>query len=520
MADIRRRSSERRASSTDSFDFRAHFCHSAPMETHAFAFRLLANAPQGQKRFPISRLLGVALMLAVVSGTAGNAVADPKDFVLKPLAFLGDQAPGGGTFFGVFESNVINNRGDVLFGSNVTTEDAAGVFLLRRGVPSEIARTGDLAPGGGVFVSPGFLSPITLNDRGDVAFVFLLNSFPSFPVGVPAGVYYRFSSSAHRLSPVVIPGVTAAPGGKELFAGAAFGASLNARGDLVFAGILPTDHGLPLPEQNGLGQGLFRARGRGTGAIASVVSPGDAAPGGGTFDFAAAPWTNNRGDVAFMGHVAGEEILPSSGFPPPGVVIAALASVYVKDGATGEIRSIAHAGDQAPGGGVFRQAISPVLNDSGVIAFLGDLTPPPAADEVTGVYLHRRGVTIAVARPGDQMPGGGLFVTSATIIGWQIDVNNAGEVVFNAALDTKNEDGVPDTGLYLFSKGKLRLVARTGTEIPGVGTIARLEMHVPMPNPPSVFVPNSGANNNDRGQVVFGATLTDERGVLLLATPR
>ena len=45
------------------FDFRAHFwhayclhhfCHSAPIETHAFGFRLRANAPVGQKRFPIS----------------------------------------------------------------------------------------------------------------------------------------------------------------------------------------------------------------------------------------------------------------------------------------------------------------------------------------------------------------------------------------------------------------------------------------------------------------------------------
>ena len=42
------------------FDFRAHFCHSAPMETHAFGFRLRANAPEGfpisegEKRFPIS----------------------------------------------------------------------------------------------------------------------------------------------------------------------------------------------------------------------------------------------------------------------------------------------------------------------------------------------------------------------------------------------------------------------------------------------------------------------------------
>jgi hypothetical protein len=131
-------------------------------------------------------------------------------------------------------------------------------------------------------------------------------------------------------------------------------------------------------------------------------------------------------------------------------------------------------------------------------------------------------VTIAVARPGDAMPGGGNFVTSASISGWQIDVNNAGEVVFNATLDTDADtDGFPDTGLYLFSHGKVRLVARTGTPIPGVGTIAQLVMAVPLvPPPPKIFFPNSGANNNNRGQVVFGATLTDGRGVLLLATPR
>jgi hypothetical protein len=36
------------------FDFRAHFCHSAPMETHGFGFRPRANTPEGQKQFPMS----------------------------------------------------------------------------------------------------------------------------------------------------------------------------------------------------------------------------------------------------------------------------------------------------------------------------------------------------------------------------------------------------------------------------------------------------------------------------------
>ena len=98
---------------------------------------------------------------------------------------------------------------------------------------------------------------------------------------------------------------------------------------------------------------------------------------------------------------------------------------------------------------------------------------------VTGVYLHSGGETIAVARPGDPMPGGGAFVTASNIIGWQIHVNNVGEVVFNATLDTDdNEDDIPDTGLYVWSHGSLRLVARTGTVIPGVGTIAHLVMNV------------------------------------------
>ena len=72
-------------------------------------------------------------------------------------------------------------------------------------------------------------------------------------------------------------------------------------------------------------------------------------------------------------------------------------------------------------------------------------------------------------------------MTASNIIGWQIHVNNAGEVVFNATLDTDdNADDLPDTGLYVWSHGSLRLVARTGTVIPGVGTIAHLVMNVPV----------------------------------------
>ena len=57
--------------------------------------------------------------------------------------------------------------------------------------------------------------------------------------------------------------------------------------------------------------------------------------------------------------------------------------------------------------------------------------------------------------------------------------------------------------------------------IPGLGIIAQLVMGVLIfPAPPPVVTPNSNAINNDRGQVLFGATLSTGDGVLLVATPK
>jgi hypothetical protein len=392
------------------------------------------------------------MLVGVMVSMSHDVLAHPEGFVFTPLALLGDPAPGGGVFLEVFESNVINNRGDVLFGSNVAPGDfpKAGLFLLRKGEIAEIARAGQPAPGGGDY-DFGFLSPTTLNDRGDVGFAWLLEPFcfpnPSGPpndcppLGVNAGVY-RFSQSTQMVMPVVIPEMTEVPGG-GVFKGAQFGVSLNNRGELVFGGIVETEQGIHLPDEEyiGLGGGLFKANK--TGHLSSVVGPGDPAPGARVFDWANFPSINDGGDVAFMGHVDGEECYADF---PQAFLIGCLGSVYVKDAATGNIRSIAHAGDDAPGGGVYRQASSPVINAQGDIVFLGDLTSPPAI----GVYLYSGGQTIAVARPGDPMAGGGRLVTAGNTGFWQLDVNNAGDVVFNAALDTDdNADDIQDTGLYM-----------------------------------------------------------------------
>jgi hypothetical protein len=414
--------------------------------------------------------------------------------------------------------NRINDRGDVLFGTEVPREVPTNSDLASSVLRKERYRRlrAQASPPRAVATSTSPFCHPYLNDQGDAGFVFLLDPF-SFPVGVNAGVY-RSSQSTHTTTPVMIPGETKAPGGK-LFAGATFGVSLNNWGDLVFPGMVPTEKGIHLDDEDyiGLGVGIFKANKK--GHISSVVSPGDRAPGGGFFDYASGPWTNDRGDVAFTGHVAGEECRAASS-PPQADVIGCLRSVYVKEAATGKIRSIARAGALAPGGGAYREAKSPVINDRGDIAFLGDLTSPPAAALETGVYLHSGGETIAVAGPGDPMPGGGAFVTASNIIGFQIHVNNAGEVVFNATLDIDdNRDAVPDTGLYVWLHGSLRLVA--GPLCVGRGyDCPPGDERTHCPTVPA-FVPDSGAHNNDRGQVVLAPRSKDDagtRGVLLVHT--
>ena len=188
-------------------------------------------------------VLGVVLLVAAMNSPLPGAWAGSKGYVFTPLAFLGDPTPGGDTYLDVFESNFINNRGDVLFQTNVTANVEQALFLMRKGETSQLVRFGEPAPGGGTFVS-GVLSPTTLNDKGDAAFVFLLDPF-TFPLGVNAGVYH-FSAASGSVTPVVIPGVTPAPGG-GVFAGSHFGVSLNNEGTAGLSRSRADGQGHPVP---------------------------------------------------------------------------------------------------------------------------------------------------------------------------------------------------------------------------------------------------------------------------------
>jgi hypothetical protein len=473
--------------------------------------------------------IGVALVLSgPLAVTAPEARADPGSYVFTELARTDGKAPGSGSLkFDIdFEPWAINASGNVAFVADLQsggTDIGEGIFASRQGQLIRIARPGQPAPGGGTFAStPGCCGDghTPLNNAGDGAFIYTLEPVDPNNVVVNAGLY-RFSLLTPTLTAVVVPGSTPAPtptGGT--FAGVYFDASLNSRRDLMFGGISPRPPQIPCPGSrpcDGLGVGVFKADK--TDHIVSIVAPGDPAPPphAGVFDAADHGWISDAGEIAFEAHVKGEECIDI------GTPFLCGGSVY-KRSAKGQIQSIAHQGDPAPGGGTYRLAFGPVMNSAGDLIFIGDLTPAPEKEINQGVFFFdsQAGTTAPVVRPGDAMPGGGNFVT-ASGFAYQYSLNNPGDVSFIGRLDTHadiNPVGVGDTGLYVASHGSLHVVARTGTFIPSVGTIAQINNPILSDTGFSSSFAAGGAIN-DRGQILFEATLADQTtGVLFVATPR
>ncbi len=456
----------------------------------------------------------------------------------QAVGYLGDPAPGSGTGGALthsfdWEPGALNDRGQMVFGSDMspTPGDAAGatdvgegVFLQQPdGTRVALARVGDTTPDGTTYAFY-FAGEIRENQSGDGAFVFSRNPLPTNPfiTGVNAGLY-RFSGPNHTVTAALLPGAPAPGGGT--FSGYVFRPTINDPGTVAFVGIVPATVG---PGASvGLGQGDFLLDSH--GHVSTIVRPGDAVKLANgrtvTFDWAQNPSVNNRGDVAFSAHITADPFIQfGATFPASLTQIFTAESIYFRDGQSGAIRPVAVQGGPAPGGKTFTYAFGSVLNDAGDIAFAGAFpaNPPGSGlnpvnnDNNIGVFLNHQGQNVAVAQPGDAMPGGGHLKT-AGFYTLDLGLNSQGEVAFSATLDTDvNHVGFNDTGLYTWSRGTLSLVARTGTVIPGVGTIQAL---MSPGEEGSTSAIGGGEALNNRGQILFQATLTDGRGVLLLYTP-
>jgi hypothetical protein len=480
----------------------------------------------------ITALLAVVALMPVWAQNNGKQQGG-EGYSFQVLAVLGGNAPpvGGGNdgvaFTFDFEPGEINNRGQVTFGADLTV-GGEGVFLTdAKGQLTTLARTGDPSPDSAIF-GPLFLGTITNNDSGRAAFVFHRNGFDFPTLLAQDAALYRYTARTGTVAEL-LPGATAPGGGT--FHGFNFRPSLNNGGTIAFSGLIETTLGPgnpPNPDNLGLGLGIFTVDSR--HRVSKVVRPGDSAPGGNTFDYAVNPWINDGGDVAFGGHVLEDPFIQFGASFPAGNQIFTAESIYLWSKQSGLIVEIARQDTTpVPGdpGFTFNYAFGPVLNNRGNVAYFGAYGKavdgifliPGANNQLvnnTGIFLYSHGTSVAVARPGDSMPGGGHMISAGFFTG-EMGLNNNGMVTFTATLDTDdNGDGFHDTGLYSWSRGTLTLVARSGTALPGIGTIQGL-------HPPAVLdfaTTFSGAPNNDRGQVAFQAALTNGDGVLLLATPK
>jgi hypothetical protein len=429
----------------------------------------------------------------------------PDQYHLSTLATVGAAAPGGekGAYSFDFELGDINNKGQAMFVADThsSTGDGEGAFVAdAAGHVKQLFRAGESAPGGGDFGGFGSFSPASINDKGEVATAFGRNPGAK-PTGAGGGLY-RYSASGVGTG-VVVPDVTHVPGGGT-FKGLGFRADINNAGAIAFTGIVDTKIGPGAAA--GLGEGIFVVDK--SNRITDVAKPGDVAPGGSTFDFAQNPTINDHGDVAFGAHIAGDPVISLNQKLPDAIFAA--ESIYVRDGASGKITSIAHQGDAIPasaGGGTFAYAFGPVINNAGDVLFVGAIKPDDPSGSHLGLFLYSKGKLVSVARPGNALPGGG-HMASASFFTSNYDINETGQVVFNASI---NEGG---QGLFAWSHGKLSLVAKTGRTLLADGGV--IDYFDTQDRPVPLFA--GGALNNDKGQILFGAKLTDGRKVLMVAT--
>lgn len=439
-------------------------------------------------------------------GLHNPALSAGKSYSFTKVAAFGETTPSGEQLTSYFVPYGLNDVGDAFFQSQ--TASGTAIFRMPHGKPTEqFAGPGKSAPGGGTYTDGVMSLGTALNQHGDGVFKFLLDKSEaeSLPYGLHQGVFRVDAGSADVT--VIRPGVTLAPNGQP-FEGSHMYSGINADRVVVFGGIIHTSKGIKIPGEpdSPLGMGVFTADAAGN--IRSIVSPGDPAPGKKVFDFAENGFINDHGDVAFGAHIAGESCT-TFGLKQAERIFCG-ESVYLYRKASGRIVSIAHQGESAPGGGKYNLAFGPAINNSGDVVFIGDFSTAPDILTNTGVFLWSRGSTIAIARSGDSLPGGGKMVSASGYVqGYSL--NDRGEVFFFATIDTDRDgDGQNDSGVFVWKDGVTRTIVRTGQKLAGLGTVSLIS-----------FGQGFGsAVSNNHGEVLTFVTTTAGNGYLVKATSK
>jgi len=300
---------------------------------------------------------------------------------IRPLAILGQPTPLGGQYLGL-AFPTLNEAGQVAFLAMIKGGQVPGaIFLWSEGRLAPVAVIGDQAPGGGSFQE---FRDVTLDREGQVAFVAGIQDGRE-----PGGLFVRSREGLRRVAALLEPtplggtfmelALPSLEGGRVVFHGKVSGTrtrtglfevsanglrTLVAEGGPSPAGGTFHELGPPVLARSGtvafwasvregkVPGGLFLATGKG---IQQAVARGAPAPRGGTFSFLGLAFSYvEPGGIAFQADLTGQG-------PRRGIFVA---------GPQG-IRAVVVQGDPSPAGGSFEAFGLPSLAGNGAVAFGG-----------------------------------------------------------------------------------------------------------------------------------------------------
>lgn len=318
-----------------------------------------------------------------------------------------------------------------------------------------IASLGDPAPDGGVFSSDFEISG--LNNAGEAPLVSDDANGEALYFLSPNGIRQVASAGTPTPAGNLHGGVVWTP------------QAINNCGQVVWSGAVMTGESW-----------TFFYDGR-TGRQSVVARPGMPAPGGGLFLSGGRlrPAINNRGDIAFVAHVAGRR----DGSPIPGVFLL---------GPEG-MRVVAREGSLVHSGAVFTAAASPDINHAGAVVFHATTSNK----EGLGVYLWEEEFITPIAEPGTTLGGGRETAGSPLHQAFHPQIDALGRVVFLGR--TLRGDA-----LYRWENGAITALVEPGDTVAGVGRLRMLDTSRRQP-----------FRLNARGAVAFSGDVDGRAGIFV-----
>ncbi len=310
-------------------------------------------------------------------------------------------------------------------------------------VVTPVAISGTAAPAGGNYLAFGAGTTV-LNASGQVAFADGLSSGSS-----PSGI---FAGSPGALQVVALQNSAAPAGGN--YNGLVVGA-LNTAGQVAFNSSLTGGTSL---------SGMFAGS---PGSAQVIALLGAAAPAGGNYNSMPIPSAfNDSEQVVFMVGLTGG---------------SSTSGLFA--GAPGSLQAVALQGNPAPGGGNYSSfSATPVINNSGQVAFSANLTGGPAT---SGIFAGNLGSLQPVALQGNPAPAGGNYSSF-----FLPKINASGQVAVSASLT----GGSAASGIFAGNVGSLQPVALQGNPAPSGGNYSSLS--------------STGVMINTSDQVAFATALS------------